>query len=79
MSDVSSKRRLPKRLLYGLLLLIFSSSAFGLFAELETVYWLKAYLLLLVLQGGFLLIYLSFYRLPGRRRLLLKTPFRKDS
>jgi hypothetical protein len=71
MSQSSVKPRLPKRLLYVLLLTLFSTSAVGLLADLETWYLLKAYVLLLLLQGGFFLIYISFYRLPRRRSLPL--------
>ena len=69
---VTPRLQIPKRVLYVILLLIFSSSTVGILADLETLYFLKLYLLLVILQGGFFLIYLSFYRLPRRRSLFVK-------
>jgi hypothetical protein len=53
---------LSKRNLYVLLLFLMSLGAFGIFSELEINIFVKAYVLLLTLQGGFALIYLKFYR-----------------
>ena len=64
--------KIPKRVLYITLLLIFSSSTVGILADLETLYLLKIYLLLFFLNGGFFLIYLSIYRWPRRRLLRVK-------
>ncbi len=77
---VTPRFKIPKRILYVILLLVFSSSTVGILADLETLYLLKIYLLLFILQGGFFLIYLSFYRLPRRRLLLVKrdSPDAKD-
>ncbi len=71
-SGVTPRFKIPKRVLYVILLLIFSSSTVGILEDLETLYFFKLYLLLFILQGGFFLIYLSFYRLPRRRLLLVK-------
>jgi hypothetical protein len=69
-------KKIPKKIMYVTLLLIFSSSVVGLMADLETLYWVKAYVLLLILQGGFFLIYRSFYSLPSRRHFKVKIPFK---
>ncbi|MFM7440138.1 MAG: hypothetical protein ACKO2V_16340, partial [Snowella sp.] len=74
-NSVPPRWKVPKRVLYVILLLIFSSSTVGILADLETLYLFKLYLLLFLLQGGFFLIYFSFYRLPRRRLLLVKRNF----
>ncbi len=54
-----------KKLIFLLLLTVVGAGAFGTFAELETNVLLKGYGLILVLQAGFALVYLGYYR---RRR-----------
>ena len=76
--EKKAKIRIPKKILYVTLLIIFSSSAVGLVADIETLYLVKAYTLLLILQGGFFLIYRSFYTFPRRRILNIQPKKNQD-
>lgn len=59
-------RKIPRNLIYILLLFLFSMTVCETFSLIEMNMFLKAYGLLLALQAGFAFIYLNFYRLRHR-------------
>lgn len=56
-----------KKLLFLMLLAVLGSGAFSVFSSMEMNLFLKGYGLLLVLQTGFVLIYLSCLRWSDRK------------
>jgi hypothetical protein len=64
----SKKIQIPRKILYVVLLVIFSSSSVGLVADLDSLFIVEFSTLMLILGGGFTLIYLSFHRHPPRIR-----------
>jgi len=58
----TKKIYIPRKILYVILLIIFSSSSVGLVADLDRIFIVEFSTLMLVLSGGCTLIYLSFYR-----------------
>ena len=62
------KIQIPRKILYVILLIIFSSSSVGLVADLDSLFIVEFSTLMLILGGGFTLIYLSFHRPPPRIR-----------
>lgn len=64
----SKKIQIPRKILYVILLIIFSSSSVGLVADLDSLFIVEFSTLMLILGGGFTLIYLSFNRQPPRIR-----------
>jgi hypothetical protein len=59
---------IPRKILYLILLMIFSSSSVGLVADLDSLFIVEFPTLMLILLGGCTLIYLSFHRQPPRIR-----------
>jgi hypothetical protein len=64
----SKKIQSPRKILYVVLLVIFSSSSVGLVADLDSLFIVEFSTLMLILVGGCTLIYLSFHRQPPRIR-----------
>ncbi len=62
------KVKIPRKTLYVILLMIFSSSSVGLVADLDSLFIVEFSTLMLILGGGSTLIYLSFHRQPPRIR-----------
>lgn len=62
------KIQIPRKILYVILLMIFSSSSVGLVADLDSLFIIKFSTLMLILGGGSTLIYLSFHRQRPRIR-----------
>ena len=62
------KIQIPRKILYVILLIIFSSSSVGLVADLDSLFIVEFSTLMLILGGGFTLIYFSFHRQPPRIR-----------
>jgi hypothetical protein len=62
------KIKIPRKILYVILLMIFSSSSVGLVADLDTLFIVEFSTLMLILCGGSTLIYLSFHRQTPRIR-----------
>jgi hypothetical protein len=62
------KIKIPRKILYVILLMIFSSSSVGLVADLDSLFIVEFSTLMLILGGGSTLIYLSFHRQPPRIR-----------
>ena len=58
------KIQIPRKILYVILLVIFSSSSVGLVADLDSLFIVEFSTLMLILGGGCTLIYLSFHRQP---------------
>ncbi len=56
------KIQIPRKILYVILLMIFSSSSVGLVADLDSLFIVEFSTLMLILGGGSTLIYLSFHR-----------------
>jgi len=56
-----------KKILFLMLLALLGSGAFSVFSSMEMNLFLKGYGLLLVLQTGFVLIYLSCLRWSDRK------------
>ncbi len=64
----TKKSLIPQKILYIILLTIFSASSVGLVADLDSLYWVEVTTLLLILLGGYRLISLSFQRRDRRDR-----------
>ncbi len=62
------KIKIPRKILYVILLMIFSSSSVGLVADLDSLFIVEFSTLVLILGGGSILIYLSFHRQRPRIR-----------
>ncbi len=63
MNQVQMKKiYIPRQILYLILLIIFSASSVGLVADLDSLWIVEVATLILVLSGGFSLIYFSFHR-----------------
>ena len=62
------KIQIPRKILYVILLMIFSSSSVGLVADLDSLFIVEFSTLMLILGGGSTLIYLSFHRQRPRIR-----------
>ncbi|MEB3121423.1 MAG: hypothetical protein VKL41_09400 [Snowella sp.] len=62
------KIQIPRKILYVILLMIFSSSSVGLVADLDSLFIVEFSMLMLILGGGSTLIHLSFHRQRPRIR-----------